>query len=147
MNNLNYTLKVITSRFPRDDQAMKKNLNTGTADFWLPNLQDAELSSESGILQLWRTDTVKKSLLFKKKKNKKQNSNIILKVSKQSKGMARRKIFVLLFPPTGATQAAGEKLETNRWFSFSGWSPISVSDKIIALIMCYHGYHEDTAIH
>lgn len=31
--------------------------------------------------------------------------------------------------------------------SFSGWSPISVSDKIIALIMCYHGYHEDTAIH
>lgn len=57
------------------------------------------------------------------------------------------KIFVLLFPSMGATQSAGEKLETNRWFSFSGWSPISVSDKIIALIMCYHGYHEDTAIH
>ena len=31
--------------------------------------------------------------------------------------------------------------------SFSGWSLISVSDKIIARIMCYHGYHEDTAIH
>lgn len=69
MNDLNYTLKVMTSRFPRDDQAMKKNLNTGTADFSLPNLQDAELSSVSGILQLWRTDTVK-NYFFSKNKNK-----------------------------------------------------------------------------
>lgn len=72
MNDLNYTLKVMTSRFPRDDQAMKKNLNTGTADFSLPNLQDAELSSVSGILQLWRTDTVNNQS-FQKIKIKQQD--------------------------------------------------------------------------
>lgn len=144
MNDLNYTLKVMTSRFPRDDQAMKKNLNTGTADFWLPNLQDAELSSESGILQLWRTDTVKNHF-FSKNKKIKQQDYFNSKQTVQRNGYEENIVF--LFPPMGATQSAGEKLETNRWFSFSGWSPISVSDKIIALIMCYHGYHEDTAIH
>lgn len=44
-------------------------------------------------------------------------------------------------------QYAGVGLDRNCLFSFSGLIAISVSDKIIARIICYHGYHEDTAIH
>lgn len=43
--------------------------------------------------------------------------------------------------------SVGEELDRNGLFLMSGLIPISVSDKIIALSICYHGYHEDTAIH
>lgn len=55
-------------------------------------------------------------------------------------------IFMFLFP-SWELQSLLVKNLRHIDVSFSGWSLISVSDKIIARIMCYHGYHEDTAIH
>lgn len=34
-----------------------------------------------------------------------------------------------------------------RKWTVSWANPVSVSDKITALIICFHGYHEDTTIH